>query len=233
MVQPRAVFGKLVFGKLGIYHIAKHFGCHKNSIDILASLPYLPLKPRKFICWENDHWLMWLLLKPTLDLNRDWDFTDDKKLQRGVICRKHQTVLVWSNEWKLLQRQASMHWIKMDWQQHYSYAQKSPFKSIEFEIFAQKSQFPHVQILQIHNNADLTCPWPGIDQAAFHNPKWFRLGVKNMGSSVGNNIFGVGGWTFFILSAGGKITPMMFPRYKTPTLLKNTILLLLVKADFN
>ena len=149
-----------------------------------------------------------------------------------MICRKHKTVLVmvWSNEWELLHRQASMHWIKMDWQ-HCSYAQISPFKSIEFEIFAKNlMQFPHVQILQIHNNADLTHPWPRIDQAAFHNPKMIiKVGVKNIGSSFRNNIFGVG-WTFFILSAGGELPIMQgtqFPRYETPTQTKNTILFLL------
>ena len=163
-------------------------------------------------------------------MNRDWDFTDDKKLQRGVICRKHKTVmvLVWSNEWKQLHRQASMHWIKMDWQR-YSYAQISPFKSIEFEIFAKNLSF----LMFKSYKSTIMQIWLTHDRGLTKRPstiqKWLKVGVKNMGSSFRNNIFGVG-WTFFILSAGGELPIMQgteFPRYKTPTRAKNTILLLL------
>ena len=116
----------------------------------------------------------------------------------------------------------------MDWQ-HYSYAQISPFKSIEFEIFAKNLSF----LMFKSYKSTIMQIWLTHDRGLTKRPstiqKWLKLGVKNIGSRFRNNIFGVG-WTFFILSAGGELPIMQgtqFPRYKTPTQAKNTILLLL------
>ena len=94
-----------------------------------------------------------------------------------------------------------------------------------------KIQFPrpHVQISQIHNNADLICPWSRDWPSDLPQSETRIVLQWNMGSSIRNNIFGVGGWTFFILSAGGKIAynskHTHYPWYKTPTLLQKKYLI--------